>query len=197
MAHHHREGVRGALATAGLAGLVLAGGCSTTGGGSGAPQAESQLRIWVEPLVHWSAGGDRHVDVAIENGTTRTIALAEPDPAFARVAVFPGPDNLQACGIGFRIDAAGEHRRVEIPPGGALSFRVELGGACAAVPAGEYRFEVDYHSPPVEGGKGFSGGFPTRYGELVVEGPGSSGRSEPPSRAGRTPPRRVPQRVND
>jgi hypothetical protein len=183
---------------AGLAGLALAGGCSTSGGGRDGPQAASELRIWVPPLVHWAAGGDRHVDVAVENGTFRTIALAEPDPAAARVAVFPGADNLRVCGVDFRPVAAGERRRIEIPPGGMLSFRVDLNEACAAVPAGEYRFEVDYRSPPVEGGKAFAGAFATRYGELVVEGGSApAGKADPPARAGRTPPRRVPQRVNE
>jgi hypothetical protein len=177
-------------------GLALAGGCSTTGGGRAGP-SESELRIWVEPLVRWTAGGDRHVDVAIENGTSRTIAMAEPDPAAARVAVFPGPDNLRVCGVDPRTVAAVERRRVEIPPGGTLTFRVDLNEACAGVPAGEYRFEVDYRSPPVEGGKAFAGAFATRYGELVVEGRAPAARGEPPSRAGRTPSRRVPQRVSE
>jgi hypothetical protein len=193
--------VRSSLAPSALAPalLALASGCSLAlggSGGSGAAAREAEARIWVAPLVHWEAGADRHVDVAIENGTTRTLALAEPDPAYARVAVFRGGDDLRLCGVEPRTAAPGPRRRVEIPPGGSLDLRVELDEACADVPPGEYRFEVDYRSPPLEGAKAFSGAFATRYGELVVEeGPlaGEPGRSAP-ARAGRAPTRSSPQR---
>jgi hypothetical protein len=176
--------------------LALAGGCSpSTGGESGSPAREAEVRIWMPPLVHWDAGADRHVDVAIENGTTRTLALAEPDPANARVAVFRGGDDLRVCGVEPRPAGPGPRRRVEIPPGGSAAIRVDLAEACAGVPAGEYRFEVGYRSPPVEGAKAFSGAFATRYGELVVEAgsvAGEAGRS-PPTRGGRALPRSSPQ----
>jgi hypothetical protein len=179
--------------------LALASGCSMAlggSGGSGAAAREAEARIWVPPVVHWEAGAHRHVDVAIENGTTRTLALAEPDPAYARVAVFRGGDDLRLCGVEPRPAASGPRGRVEIPPGGSLALRVELDEACGGVPAGEYRFEVDYRSPPLEGAKAFSGAFATCHGELVVEqGPvaGAPGRPAP-ARAGRAAPRSSPRR---
>lgn len=180
-----------------LAILALSAACSGAGG-SGPGQPEQGLRIWVAPLVHWDAGADRHLDVAIENGTTRTLALAEPDPSNARVSVFPGPDNLRTCGVDFRPGTAGERRRVEIPPGGAVTFRVDLEEACADMPAGEYRFELDYRSPPIEGGKAFSGGLATRYGELVVQGEaataGAKAHRQQTPRSGRALGRRGPPR---
>jgi hypothetical protein len=183
--------VRRSVRTAWLAGLAIAGGCST-GSGARGTQPEAELRIWVDPLVHWEAGADRHVDIAIENGTTRTISLAEPDPADARVAVFPGPDNLRVCGVEPREGPAAARPRVALPPGASLRLRVDLNGACAAVPPGEYRFEAGYRSPPAQGEKAFSGAFATRYGELVIEGaPARAGtdRADSP-RAGRARPRR-------
>jgi hypothetical protein len=184
--------VRRSLAAVGLAGLALAGGCSLSMGGSGAPAREAELRLWIPPVVHWEAGGSRHVDLAIENGSTRTLVLAEPDPAYARVAVFPGGDNLRVCGVEPRSPPPGARSRTEIPPGGSVAVRVDLGEACRDVPPGEYRFEVDYRSPPVEGAKTFSGTFATRYGELVVEGRPVGAQADRPvaPRAGRAPPRR-------
>lgn len=186
--------MRRLVRTALLAGGTLAAGCSLRSSGPRTPPEEATLRIWVDPLVHWEAGADRHVDIAIENGTTRTVSLAEPSPAEARVAVFPGPDSLRACGVEPRERAPAARPRVSIPPGGSVSFRVDLNEACAGVPPGEYRFEVDYRSPPVEGGKAFSGAFATRYGVLDVEGPPARAGAEPSTsprpRAARTPPRR-------
>ncbi|HEY6003383.1 MAG TPA: hypothetical protein VIV57_10965, partial [Anaeromyxobacter sp.] len=179
--------------------LALAGACSLSTGGSGAPAREAEVRIWMPPLVHWEPGADRHVDVAIENGSTRTLALAEPDPANARVAVFRGGDDLRLCGVEPRSAATGPRRRIELPPGGSAAIRVELDEACAGVPPGEYRFEVDYRSPPVEDAKAFSGSFATRHGELVVEaGPlPAQAEGSPPTRRGRAPPRSSPQRGRD
>lgn len=183
--------VRRSLAAIGLAGLALAGGCSLSMSGSGAATREPELRIWVPPVVYWEAGGDRRVDIALENGSTRTVVLAEPDPAYARVAVFPGGDNLRICGVEPRSPPPGARSRMEIPPGGSAAVRIDLGKACADVAPGEYRFEVDYRSPPVEGAKTFSGTFATRYGELIVEGAPAGAQAERPAspRAGRSPPR--------
>jgi hypothetical protein len=177
--------------------LALASGCSSVSfGGGSAPPREAEVRIWMPPLVHWDAGADRHVEFAIENGTTRTLALAEPDPANARVAVFREGDGFPMCSVEPRHAPAGPRPQVEIPPGGSIPLRVELDEACAGVPAGEYRFEIDYRSPPVEGSKAFSGAFATRYGELVVEAGPRPEEAERPSatRAGRAPPRRSTQR---
>lgn len=190
---HHREGVHRLVDSAFLAGVVLAAGCSFRSSGSRASQQEAALQIWVDPLVHWEAGADRHVDIAVENGTTRTVWLAEPSPAEARVGVFPGPDNLRACGVEPR-GAPGARPRVSIPPGGSVRLRVDLNDVCADVPPGEYRLEVDYRSPPVEGGKAFSGAFATRYSVLDVEGAPARAEVErstsPRPRAARTPTRR-------
>lgn len=187
------------LAAVGLVGLALAGGCSLSLGGGGAGGAavrEAELRIWASPLVFWEAGGDRRVDFAIENGSTRTLMLATPDPAYARVTVFRGADGVRACGVEPRSPPPGAPGRVEIPAGGSAAVRVDLGEACARVPPGEYRFEVDYRSPPLEGAKAFSGTFATRYGEIVVEGaPAAAQAGRPPSpRAGRAPPRAATRR---
>jgi hypothetical protein len=153
---------------------------------------ERGLQLWAPPLLHWEAGADRHLEFAIENGTPRTVTIAEPDPAYARVAVFPGPDNLRVCGVEPRAAPGGARRRIEIPPGGSVAVRVDLREACAGVAAGEYRFEVDYRSPPVEGGEAFTGALATRYGELLVEGAPQQVQAERASsrRAGRAPPRR-------
>jgi hypothetical protein len=203
-------GVRRSLRASGLlaALLALASGCSLAylGGGSSAPSAASQesgVAIWVPPVVHWEAGGDRRVDLAIENGSTRTIALVQPDPAYARVEVFRGAENLPVCGVEPHATGSEPRPRVEIPPGGSVDVRVDLREACADVPPGDYRFEVDYRSPPAVGALDkavvFSGAFATRHGVLVVE-PGSvaaGAGSTAPARAGRAPPRSSPQRGRD
>jgi hypothetical protein len=168
--------VRGSRAAkaAGVVAWALAAACSSVGGG-GRPSLEGGPRIWVPGTVYWEPGGVRHLEFAIENDTSRTILLAEPDPANARVAVFPGADAPPACGVQPHPTAARARPLVRIPPGGSLPVRVELGEACGSLPPGEYRFEVDYRSPAVDAGEAFSGGLATRYGVLFVEGAGASG----------------------
>ncbi|HEY6099424.1 MAG TPA: hypothetical protein VIW03_08345, partial [Anaeromyxobacter sp.] len=130
-------GARTSIAAWLAAGAALAGGCSLVAGGRGsAPPPEPELRIWVAPVV-WTAGADRHVDFAIENDTPRTIAIAEPDPANARVAIYPGPDNLRVCGVEPRTGGAGRagtRRRIELAPGDRIAVRVELRESCAGMP---------------------------------------------------------------
>lgn len=201
-ARHHREDVRRLVRTASLAGAVLAAACGSFQlGGSRSPPAgqEAALRLWIDSRVRWDVGADRHLDVAIENGTTRSVSLAEPDPAQARVGVFPGPDNLRVCGIDPREGVPDARPRITLPPGGSVTFRVDLDEACRDVPPGEYRIEVDYRSPPADGGPGaFSGAFATRYGVVDVVGGPSGAQAERSTserpRAGRAPPRRSPIR---
>jgi hypothetical protein len=175
-----------------LAFSAACGGLLLGGGDRPPAPLERGLHLWAPTLLHWDAGADRHLEFVIENGTPRTVTIAEPDPAYARVAVFPGPDNLRVCGVEPRPAAPGARRRIAIPPGGSVAVRVDLGEACAGVAAGEYRFEVDYRSPPVEGAEAFTGGLATRYGELLVEGAPQQAHVDPssPRRAGRAPPRR-------
>jgi hypothetical protein len=179
--------------------LALGAGCSLAFGkgggedGRAAARPEPELHVGVAPVVYWGAGRDRHLSLALENGANRTIAVGAPDPANVSVAVFPGPDDVRACGIEAHPSAAPTHV-VEIPPGGSLEFRVDLSAACAGLSPGDYRFEVDYHAPPVQGGETFAGALAKRHGELRVEGSEAAATvapdHEPSPRAGRTPPRR-------
>ncbi len=185
--------VGGCLATAAL----LAAGCSLSMGGGGydGPPPEPDVGIWVPSLVRWEAGADRHVDLAIENPTDRTIAIAAPDPANAGVAIFRGPDTTRACGVEPRPAGearAGAARKVMLGPGERISVRVDLGKACAGLGPGEYRYEIAYRAPPVAGEDAFSGALATRFGELVVAEPpqASEGDRPVPRRAARAPPHR-------
>lgn len=161
---------------------LLAAGCTFGGGGRarrdpGPP--DLGLRVWAIPLVHWGAGAPRMVVFAIENGTDRTVRIAAPDTAHARVEVFFGPESVRMCGVGpaegARTAAAPAGAQViELEPGDRAALEVDLGAACASVPPGSYRYEVAYRLADVAGDGAVSGTLPTRYGELVVAPGGES-----------------------
>jgi hypothetical protein len=204
----------GLLALAAAAGCVLAA-CSTRGGsgrgaGDGAPQP---LRIWVAPILWWEEGAARGVDLALENATNRTVAIAAPDAAHARVEVFAGPESLRVCGVEPLEPAGAPGPRVELAPGDRVSVRVSLAEACGAVAPGAYRYEVSYRAPSLRavpapegvdaaeaGGRAFSGTLATTYGQIFVSGDAGPGRgaaapaqepregSRAPLRAARRPP---------
>jgi hypothetical protein len=162
--------------------VALAAGCTFGGGGRGRRDPgppDLGVRVWTMPLVHWDAGSPRAVALAIENGTDRTVRIAAPDPAYARVEVFAGPDSVRVCGAGpaegaRTAPAPAGVEVIELEPGDRASLEVDLGAACASVPPGSYRYEVAYRLPDVEGKGAISGTLPTRYGELVVAAGGES-----------------------
>jgi hypothetical protein len=205
----------GLLAVA-AAGCVIAACSTRTGSGRGAEDGAPQpVRIWVAPILWWEEGAARGVDLALENATNRTVAIAAPDAAHARVEVFAGPESLRVCGVEplERTDAPGP--RVELSPGDRVSVRVSLAEACGAVVPGAYRYEVSYRAPSLRavpapeagvdaleaGARAFSGTLATAYGQIFVSGDAGPGRGagaapaqEPregsgaPLRAARRPP---------
>jgi hypothetical protein len=192
-----RRGTAGALVAA--AACLLAACSLKTGSGRRGESAPEVLRIWMEPIVRWEPGAARVVDVALENATDRTLAIAEPDAAHVRVAVFARPEGTAVCGVEPREGAAGRGR-VELAPGDRVAVRVDLAEACADLPPGDYRYEVSYRAPALPAGEGegagpaprpYSGNVATRYGEVVVEAsPWPDRRTpRPPPRAARRPPR--------
>ncbi len=188
------------MALVAAAACLLAACSLRTGSGHGRGESAPEvLRIWMEPIVRWDPGAARTVDVALENATDRTLAIAEPDAAHVRVAVFARPEGAAVCGVEPREDAAGRGR-VELAPGDRVAVRVDLAEACADLPPGDYRYEVSYRAPALPAGEGegagpaprpYSGNVATRYGEVVVEAPPwpERGAPRPPSRAARRPPR--------
>jgi hypothetical protein len=190
-----RRGISARLVAAAAA-VVLAA-CSTGAGSrrgsdGGAAQA---VRIWVAPILWWEEGAAREVDLAIENATNRTVAIAAPDAAHARVAVFAtGPESLRVCGVEPREPAGAPGRRVELAPGDRVAVRVSLAEACGAVAPGAYRYEVSYRAPslgpaaaPEPGAeaaetsaRAFSGTLATTYGQIfVAAGRGAAQGSAP------------------
>lgn len=195
------RGTAGVLRAAIVAACLLAACATRTSRGRGADGGSPQpVRIWVAPILWWEGDAAREVDVAIENATNRTVAIAAPDPANARVAIFSGPESVRVCGVEPREPAPAPGERVELAPGDRVAVRVSLADACAGAPPGDYRYEVSYRAPslrPAAPGPGeeaaaesraraFSGTLATRYGELVVAPRGRSG-GDFASGAGRAP----------
>jgi hypothetical protein len=137
------------------------------------PTPEPALRIWTSGLLRWEAGAPRSVDFAIENATRRSVAIAAPDPANARVDVFAGPGNFRVCGAAAAAPPA-PGPRITLAPGDRVAVRVHLDGACAGVPSGEYRYEVSYRAAEAPGRDAFSGTLPTQYGQVLVSAPSPS-----------------------
>jgi hypothetical protein len=149
------------------------------------------LRIWTPLVVRWETGHRRHLDFAIENDGSRTVAIGAPDPAGARIDVYAGPDAFRACGAA-PSERATAAERVALAPGDRLPVRVDLEEACGSLAPGEYRFEVSYRAAELGGKDAFSGTLPTRYGQVIVARPAAAGPAV--SRAGgeeeaRPPPR--------
>jgi hypothetical protein len=153
-----------AAALAAAAGAALA--CASGGRGPRRPPADPDLRIWVDPVLHWEWGTARAVAFAIENGTNRTLELPAPDPSAARVAIYADSGEARACGV--EPDAPRSGDFVRLAPGDQVPVRVDLRDACGALAPGEYRFELSYRSERASGGPLT---LATRYGTLVVEGP--------------------------
>jgi hypothetical protein len=152
--------------------------------------AEPAVRIWNPTVVRWEAGRPRHVDFAIENPTNRTLEIAEPDPASARVDVYAGPETFRVCGVAPSAAAApAPARRLALGPGDRVAVRVELDRACGSVPPGEYRYVVSYETSYVAAKRAprdddrddrrdgkdakavkdaFLGMLPPQYGQLLV-----------------------------
>jgi hypothetical protein len=202
------HGRAGALRAVAVAAALLAGCASRPPARGREDPTAQELRIWISPIVRWDAGAPRHVELALENATHRTLVIAAPDPANAAVGVFAGPESTRLCGV----EPSAEPRargRVELAPGDRAEVRVDLDGACAGVPPGVYRYEAGYRAPEVPGGatavaegavrpRPFSGTLATSYGQVIVEegaraaeaaaAPEEDG-ARPPARAGRRPPR--------
>ena len=113
------------MALVAAAACLLAACSLRTGSGHGRGESAPEvLRIWMEPIVRWDPGAARTVDVALENATDRTLAIAEPDAAHVRVVVFARPEGAAVCGVEPREDAAGRGR-VELAPA--------TGSPCASI----------------------------------------------------------------
>jgi hypothetical protein len=111
--------------------------------------AEPVLQLWAPITVRWEAGHARHIDFAIENPTTHSVALAAPDPANARVEVY-GQESLGLCGVA-PARRATPGPPIVLEPGDRIDVRVDLDRACAALPAGQYRYEVSYRAGDTAG----------------------------------------------
>jgi hypothetical protein len=176
---------RARAAAAGIAAFALGAACAAVTGRSPPPPPDPDLRIWTAGVVHWGPESERSVRFAIENGTFRTLAVHEPDPARARVVVYAGDGGAIACAVEPKDPPAGDGETVKLAPGDSLPVRVDLERACGDLRPGEYRYELGYRLPPAEGKAGLA--LQTRYGILLVEG-------QPRSAAGRsgTAPKRPP-----
>jgi hypothetical protein len=169
--------------------LAAAGGLLACGSLGGRPRPEPpppSLQIWAPPILRWAPGADRDVEFAIENGTNRTLEVPLPDPAAARVAIFPSVGEARACGVEpAEPTPAGT---IRLAPGDQLPVRVDLEEACAGLPAGEYRYELSYRAAKAGGG---TLSLPTRYGTIVVSEAARAAR-RPAAAASRPPAPRAP-----
>jgi hypothetical protein len=155
------------------------------------PIVESGVRVWAPSVVHWDAGAERRLSFGIENFTDRTYTIAGPDPANARVHVVARGDGTRLCGVDPRPTGAAAARPVELAPGDRVDVRVDLREACATLPAGEYRFEVEYRSPQLPDGRGtISGALGTMVGEVFVAAPATPPEGRAAPRAARSRPAR-------
>ncbi len=151
--------------------------CVEGGGGRGrsADGRDPELAIWVSPIVRWGPGEPRELRFAIENASNRTVLLAGPDPAMARVDVYAGPENDRVCGTAPPPGTPARGAAVTLAPGDRITVRVDLETACGGVPAGEYRFAVTYRAPPsgrdakASDAKLWAGALRARYGTVLVE----------------------------
>jgi hypothetical protein len=84
--------------------------------------------------------------------------------------------------------------RVMLAPGDRVAVVVDLGRACAALPPGEYRYEVSYRAAEPEGGKGTSGTLGTRYGQVLVSASSAAVSCEVPPAPARRQGRAEPSR---
>lgn len=148
-------------------------------------------------MVRWEAGSRRDVAFAIENPTNRTIAIAAPDPANARVEVYAGSEAYRVCGVAPSGPAA-PAAPVAIAPGDRVAVRVDLRRACGALPPGEYRYVVSYEAPPPATPPredAFSGTLPARYGQVLVPAPAAAAAAvcapPPEPRTARSPARQA------
>jgi hypothetical protein len=170
--------VAGRTAAAG-AGVLLAIACASSGGRPPRPPPDPPLRIWLPGIVHWGPDAGREVRFAIENGTNRTVSLPAPDPEGARVAVFGEAGETPVCSVDPGPGEGVPGSSLALSPGEQVIVAVDLAAECGALPPGEYRFEVAYRIPPVDGKGALT--LPTRYGKLLVEGRGrAAARRGPP-----------------
>ncbi len=120
--------------------------------------------------MRWGPGAARELRFLIENASRRTIVLAGPDPAHARVDVYAGPEKDRVCGGASPPAGETQEQQVALAPGDGVEMRIDLAEACRDVPPGEYRFVVSYKAPaPGRDAKLWAGSLPARYGTLVVE----------------------------
>jgi hypothetical protein len=97
-----------------------------------------------------------------------------------------GPESVRLCGVGPGGRPA-PAPRIALAPGDRVTVHVDLEAACAAVPPGEYRFEVGYRagdaSGPVApgGASAFVGTLPPQYGHVVVPRPADAACEVAPS----------------
>jgi hypothetical protein len=131
------------------------------------------------------------VDFSIENPTRRTVTIAAPDPALARVDVLAGPESVRVCGVA-PAERVAPGERIALAPGDRVAVRVDLAEACGSVPPGAYRYEIGYRAAEPAGAGAFSGTLGVRYGQVLVSAPtpdagslGASPPSPPPARQGR------------
>ncbi|HET8538300.1 MAG TPA: hypothetical protein VFL83_00375 [Anaeromyxobacter sp.] len=173
--------------------LALAAACGGAGEERRGEAAEPAVRLWASPIVRWEPGARRAVGFALENPTNRTVHVASPDPANARVDVYAGADGLRVCGAA-PVEPPAPGPPVALAPGDRLSVRVDLEAACGGVPPGEYRFEVGYRAAAPAGADAFSGTLAARHGQVLVSGPGTSGEAVSRGGVEPSPPEREPAR---
>lgn len=147
--------------------MALAGLAACGGGRKRPPPPEPSVVIWTPGFVRWDGRGDRAVRFVLENGTSRTVTLAAPDPRRARVTVY-GEEDRPVCATEPSEPPGGD--TVSLAPGDELPVRVDLSDACRSLPPGEYRLEIGYQPP--KGGPGEALAPHPRSGVLVVSATG-------------------------
>jgi hypothetical protein len=116
-------------------------------------------------IVHW-AGDRRVIAMGLENGTSRSVRIEAPAARRVRVSLFLGPGPETACEV--EPDSSKVPGPVvELGPGEVLPVRIDLAPACGRLPPGDYRYEVTYQAPGVEGGPPLH--LRSSHGHVLVE----------------------------
>jgi hypothetical protein len=173
----------GALAA--LAAWLPLAACVFHSGGARHPEPpEPVVRIWLPGLVWWS-GGRRDLSLEVVNDGQGAVRVEAPAPRRVRVTLFLGSGPDRACGV---VPDASKSTgpAVTLGPGEVVPVTVDLSRECAGLPPGEYRYEVAYEAPAVEGGPPVT--TRPRHGHVVIE-QGASGPEGRPLGSGGDPAR--------
>jgi hypothetical protein len=127
------------------------------------------VAIWLPGVVWWS-GERRELALHVENAGNASVRMEDPVPRRVRAALFLGSGPERACGV--EPDASkSAGLAVTLGPGEVVPVTVDLSRECAGLPPGDYRYEVAYEAPAVEGGPPVK--TRPRYGHVVIPPDGS------------------------